>query len=101
VSEMATPPRAPQRVSKKVMNRWERIVYKAMMVNERRAADEELSRPTTTASNTTVPQSLLQQTNIDAILQTADEVEDENPTVARICKNKKFFSSRIGFMRSC
>jgi callose synthase len=83
------------------MNRWERIVYKAMMVNERRAADEELSRPTTTASNTTVPQSLLQQTNIDAILQTADEVEDENPTVARICKNKKFFSSRIGFMRSC
>lgn len=99
MSEMATPPRAPQRVSKKVMNRWERIVYKAMMVNERRAADEELSR-TTTASNTTVPQSLLQQTNIDAILQTADEVEDENPTVARICKKKKFFSSRIGFMRS-
>lgn len=76
-------------------------MYKAMMVNERKAADEELSRPTTTASNATVPQSLLQQTNIDAILQTADEVQDENPTVARICKKEPFFPSYIGFMRSC
>jgi callose synthase len=33
-----------------------------------------------------VPVSLGRTTNIDAILQAADEIQDEDPNVARICK---------------
>jgi hypothetical protein len=41
---------------------------------------------TTTSSAALVPQSLQQQRNIDAILRTADEVQQDDPQVARICK---------------
>lgn len=40
------------------------------------------------SSNTTVPQSLLQQANVDSILQAADELALENPDVGRICMCK-------------
>ncbi len=41
---------------------------------------------TTTSSAALVPQSLQQQRNIDVILRTADEVQQDDPQVARICK---------------
>lgn len=40
-----------------------------------------------------VPVSLGRTTNIDTILQAADEIQDEDPNVARICKF--FFFLRI------
>jgi callose synthase len=58
------------------------------MAAERRALDEPQGPGAGSASNTTVPQTLLQQANIDAILQTADELAKENPHVARICMCK-------------
>jgi hypothetical protein len=41
---------------------------------------------TTTSSAAFVPQSLQQQRNIDAILRAVDEVQQDDPQVARICK---------------
>jgi hypothetical protein len=41
-----------------------------------------------------VPVSLGRTTNIDAILQAADEIQDEDPNVARICKFVFFFKKR-------
>ncbi|KAG0624695.1 hypothetical protein M758_3G268300 [Ceratodon purpureus] len=81
---MATPQRQPQRISKRVLNKWELLVYRAKMAAERRAIDDPQGPGSGSASNTTVPQTLLQQANIDAILQTADELAKENPHVARI-----------------
>ena len=62
------------------------------MAAERRAIDAPQGPG---ASNTTVPQTLLQQANIDAILQTADELAKENPHVARICMCKFIFFTRF------
>lgn len=85
---MATPPRQPQRISKRVLYKWEQLVYRAKMAAERRAAEEPQGPGAGAASNTTVPQTLLQQANIEAILQTADELAKINPDVGRICTCK-------------
>ena len=48
-----------------------------------------------------VPASLVRSTNIDAILQAADEIQDEDPNVARICKfffKKKRFSILVNLI---
>lgn len=60
-------------------------MLKALRNEERRAEGEHGPSTESSASSNLVPQSLLQQTNIDLILQTADEIEPENPQVARIC----------------
>jgi hypothetical protein len=44
-----------------------------------------------------VPVSLGRTTNIDAILQAADEIQDEDPNVARICKFVFFFFKKRDF----
>ena len=90
---MAT--RQPQRISKRVLNQWELLVYRAKMAAERRAIDDPQGPWQGSASNTTVPQTLLQQANIDAILQTADELTKEDPHVARICTFKLIFFPRF------
>ncbi len=100
---MATPSRggggsrvSKQHISKRVLNRWETLVYEAMMAEKRRQSarqgggggddDGFGGGDTTTSSAAFVPQSLQQQINIDAILRTADEVQQDDPQVARICK---------------
>lgn len=55
------------------------------MAAERKAAEEPQGPGAGAASNTTVPQTLLQQANIEAILQTADELAKRNRDVGRIC----------------
>jgi hypothetical protein len=99
---MATPSRggggnrvSKQHISKRVLNRWETLVYEAMMAEKRRQSarqggggddDSFGGGDTTTSSAALVPQSLQQQRNIDAILRTADDVQQVDPQVARICK---------------
>jgi hypothetical protein len=102
---MATPSRGgggggnrvpKQHISKRVLNRWETLVYEAMMAEKRRQSarqgggggddDGFGGGDTTTSSAAFVPQSLQQQRNIDAILRAADEVQQDDPQVARICK---------------
>ncbi|XP_024386368.1 callose synthase 9 isoform X2 [Physcomitrium patens] len=78
---MSTRSREPQRISKRILNRWETLVYRAKMEADRRAV---LVPQAGAASNTTVPQSLHQQANISSILQAADELAKDNRDVGRI-----------------
>nr|XP_024357146.1 callose synthase 9-like isoform X3 [Physcomitrium patens] len=78
---MSTRSREPNRISKRILHRWETLVYRAKMAAERK--DLTMSHAGS-SSNTTVPQSLLQQANVDSILQAADELALENPDVGRI-----------------
>lgn len=78
------------------------------MAAERKAAEEPQGPGAGAAANTTVPQTLLQQANIEAILQTADELGKWDRDVARICMCKFIlyprFESSVGvkeFKRRC
>jgi len=65
----------------RVSNNWERLV-RATLKRELGKGHERMSSGIAGA----VPVSLGRTTNIDAILQAADEIQDEDPNVARICK---------------
>ncbi|PKA50092.1 Callose synthase 10 [Apostasia shenzhenica] len=66
-----------------VHNNWERLVRATLQREQLRSAGQ---RPGQAASGLAgaVPPSLGRTTNIDAILQAADEIEDDDPIVARI-----------------
>lgn len=65
----------------RVQDNWARLV-RAVLRNEQRAGHER--SPSGIAGS--VPDSLRRSTNINAILQAADEIQSEDPNVARICK---------------
>ncbi|XP_065873962.1 callose synthase 10 [Euphorbia lathyris] len=62
---------------------WERLVRATLTREQLRAAGQSHER-TTSGIAGAVPPSLVRTTNIDAILQAADEIQDEDPIVARI-----------------
>lgn len=64
---------------------WVRLVRATLKREQLRGARQGHER-TPGGIAGAVPPSLEKATNIDAILQAADEIESENPNVARICK---------------
>lgn len=85
---MASSSRPPNRISKRVLFRWEKLVGQAISAAEARALkqNEDAGGNGASATDAAVPQSLLQRTNIDAILEMAEEFQREYPQVALICK---------------
>jgi callose synthase len=62
---------------------WERLVHATLQGEQLRNAGQGYQRiPSGIAG--AVPPSLVKSTNIDAILQAADEIQSEDPNVARI-----------------
>lgn len=61
---------------------WERLV-RAALRRERTATDAYRRLAAGIAGN--VPSSLANNRDIDGILRAADEIQDEDPNVARIC----------------
>lgn len=64
---------------------WERLVRATLSREQLRPAGQGHGR-TSSGIAGAVPASLTRTTNIDAILQAADEIQSEDPNVARICK---------------
>jgi hypothetical protein len=78
------PPRVPHLVHKRVVAQWERLVGLAIEAEEERTLAEW--QGDVYGDTSFVPQILHQQKkNIDEILQTARDVEETYPQVARIC----------------
>lgn len=69
----------------RVSDNWERLVRATLQREQLRNAGQGHER-TSSGIAGAVPPSLGRETNIDAILQAADEIEAEDQTVARICK---------------
>ncbi|XP_077236924.1 glucan synthase-like 8 [Tasmannia lanceolata] len=67
----------------RVYSNWERLVRATLQREQLRSAGQGHGR-TSSGLAGAVPPSLVKTTNIDAILQAADEIQDENPNVARI-----------------
>lgn len=91
---MERPPRNPQRISRRVLGNWEKLVAKAVRTELGRASYNRDGRGRGSNSGQRgqmAPQSLAQQADIDAVLQAVDEIGHENVQVARICK----FSTNI------
>lgn len=65
----------------RAQDNWERLV-RAALRRDQRAGHER----TPSGIAGAVPDSLQRSTNINAILQAADEIQSEDPNVARICK---------------
>ena len=74
----------------RVYDNWERLVRATLKREQLRTAGQGHER-TPSGIAGSVPPSLVKTTNIDAILQAADEIQAEDPTVARICKLKLNF----------
>jgi hypothetical protein len=86
---MERPPRNPQRISRRVLGNWEKLVAKAVRTELGRASynrDGAGRGSNSGQRGQMAPQSLAQQADIDAVLQAADEIGQENVQVARICK---------------
>ncbi|KAF7838212.1 callose synthase 10 [Senna tora] len=67
----------------RVLDNWERLVRATLKREQLRTAGQGHER-TPSGIAGAVPASLAQTTNIDAILQAADEIQSEDPNVARI-----------------
>ncbi|WCJ36196.1 glucan synthase-like 8 [Euphorbia peplus] len=67
----------------RVYDNWDRLVRATLTREQLRAAGQGHER-TSTGIAGAVPPSLVRTTNIDAILQAADEIQDDDPVVARI-----------------
>ncbi|XP_043723776.1 callose synthase 10 isoform X2 [Telopea speciosissima] len=67
----------------RIYDNWERLVRATLQREQLRNAGKGHGRVSAGISDD-VPESLGRSTNIDAILQAADEIEDEDPNVARI-----------------
>lgn len=61
---------------------WERLVRAAL--RRERTGTDAYGRPVTGIAGN-VPSSLAQNRDIDAILRAADEIQNEDPNVSRIC----------------
>lgn len=70
----------------RVYNNWDRLVRATLKREQLRTAGQGHGRAPAGIAGA-VPPSLGKTTNIDAILQAADEIQAEDPTVARICKH--------------
>lgn len=75
---------------------WDRLVRATLQKEKLRHAGKGHDR-TSGGLAGAVPPSLEKTTNIDAILQAADEIQDEDPNVARI---RKFLISISSFVTS-
>lgn len=79
------PARASNRISKRVLGNWERVVAKAVREQGRAIWGRSGGQSAGVGgSSYSVPQSLAQQADINAVMQAADEIESENLQVARI-----------------
>ena len=76
----------------RVSDNWERLVRATLQGEQLRNAGQGNERISSGIAGA-VPPSLGRKTNIEAILQAADEVEAEDQNVARICKDN--FNCRI------
>uniref|UniRef100_A0A803P8P0 1,3-beta-glucan synthase n=2 Tax=Cannabis sativa TaxID=3483 RepID=A0A803P8P0_CANSA len=70
-------------MNRRVQDDWERLVRATLKREQLRAAGQGHERAPSGIAGS-VPASLVKTTNIDAILQAADEIQSEDPTVARI-----------------
>lgn len=77
---------------------WERLVRATLRREQLRNAGQGHER-TPSGIAGAVPPSLTRTTNIDRILQAADEIQEEDPNVARICE--PLFSCFISFFFVC
>lgn len=66
----------------RVEDRWERLVRAAL--RRERTGTDVYGRPVGGIAGN-VPSSLANNRDIDEILRAADEIQDEDPNVARIC----------------
>lgn len=80
----------------RVYDNWERLVRATLQREQLRSAGQGAGRATTGLAGA-VPPSLV-STNIDQILQAADDIEDEDPNVARIRQSSLFFSITSSFL---
>ncbi|KAM6575410.1 hypothetical protein CsatA_023737 [Cannabis sativa] len=72
-------------MNRRVQDDWERLVRAILKREQLRAAGQRHERARTPSGIAgSVPASLLKTTNIDAILQVADEIQLEDPSVTRI-----------------
>ncbi len=99
---MERPPRS-NRISKRVLGNWERLVYAAQLRADEGTTSlyhEDYRRNTAESSGSSqaVPQSLSDQANIEAILQAADEVDDVQ--VARLCASSSLTFLHLFFFLS-
>jgi len=85
MERMERPPRPPHRISKRVLVKWEKLVEKAL-VRSSYNRDGRGRGSNSGQRGERAPQSLAQQADIDAVLQAADEIGQENIQVARIRK---------------
>jgi callose synthase len=67
---------------------WERLVRAAL--RRERTGIDAYGRPFTSIAGN-VPSSLANNRDIDEILRAADEIQDEDPNVARICMSHSNF----------
>lgn len=80
----------------RVESNWERLVD-AVLSRERRGGADAFGRAVSGIAGN-VPSSLARSADIDAILRAADEVQEDDPNVARICEffhshDSKFYES--------
>lgn len=68
----------------RVANNWERLVRATLEREQLRSSRQGHIRKSDELLSA-VPPSLEKRANIDAILQAANVIEDEDPNVARIC----------------
>lgn len=67
----------------RVEHLWERLVHAAL--RSEKAGFDAFGRPVGGIAGN-VPSSLAKNRDIDAILRAADEIQDDDPNVSRICK---------------
>ncbi|XP_057995643.1 callose synthase 10-like isoform X1 [Hevea brasiliensis] len=75
-----------------VYDNWERLVRATLNSEQLRTAFQGYERSPSGIAGTVPPS--LRTTNIDAILQAADEIQYENPIVARIMCEQAFFMAQ-------
>lgn len=73
----------------RVSDNWKRLVSAALRREQLRTTGHGHGR-TSSGIAGSVPDSLQRTTNIDAILQAADEIQSQDPNVARIRKLQMF-----------
>lgn len=69
----------------RVFNNWERLVRGTLRREQLRLTGKGHERQSSGLAGA-VPETLQRTTNINAILQAADEIQSEDAHVARICK---------------
>lgn len=77
----------------KVEVNWDRLVRAAL--RRGRGGADAFGRPITGIAGN-VPSALANR-DIDAILRAADEIQDEDANVSRICKSDYFFTFSLAF----